>query len=75
VSEYESILEAIEATGLEPPYLCRGGACGQCETRVLACKGVLEHHDHYLTDEERVTGEKLMICMSRFRGRELVLDL
>ncbi len=75
VTGHESILEAIEATGLEPPYLCRGGACGQCETRVLACEGALEHHDHYLTDEERVTGEKLMICMSRFRGRELVLDL
>ncbi len=75
VGEHESILEAIEATGLEPPYLCRGGACGQCETPVLACQGVLEHNDHYLTDEERVTGEKLMICMSRFRGRELVLDL
>lgn len=75
VGEHESILEAIEATGLEPPYLCRGGVCGQCETRVLGCEGVLEHNDHYLTDEERVTGEKLMICMSRFRGRELVLDL
>lgn len=75
VGEHESILEAVEAVGLEPPYLCRGGACGQCETRVLACDGVLEHNDHYLTDEERVTGDKLMICMSRFRGRELVLDL
>ncbi len=40
VGEHESILEAIEAAGLEPPYLCRGGACGQCETRVLAsCTG------------------------------------
>lgn len=75
VGEHESILEAVEATGLEPPYLCRGGACGQCETRVLACDGVLEHNDHYLTDDERVSGDKLMICMSRFRGRELVLDL
>lgn len=75
VGEHESILEAVEAIGLEPPYLCRGGACGQCETRVLACDGVLEHNDHYLTDEERVSGDKLMICMSRFRGRELVLDL
>jgi hypothetical protein len=42
---------------------------------VLACDGVLEHNDHYLTDEERVTGQALMICMSRFRGRSLVLDL
>jgi len=75
VGEHESILEAVEAAGVEPPYLCRGGACGQCETRVLHHEGALEHHDHYLTAEERDAGKKLMICMSRFRGRELTLDL
>ena len=75
VGEHESILEAVEAAGLEPPYLCRGGACGQCETRVLASDGVIEHHDHHLTDAERASGEHLMICMSRFRGQALTLDL
>lgn len=75
VGAHESILEAVEASGVEPPYLCRGGACGQCETRVLHCEGVLEHNDHYLTTEERSAGRQLMICMSRFRGRELTLEL
>lgn len=75
VGEHESILEAVEATGAEPPYLCRGGVCGQCETRVLHFEGVLEHNDHFLTAEERHAGRKLMICMSRFRGRELTLEL
>jgi ferredoxin-NADP reductase len=75
VGEHESILEAVEAAGLNPPYLCRGGVCGQCETRVLSCDGVLDHNDHYLTEEERDAGKQLMICMSRFRGRELTLDL
>jgi ferredoxin-NADP reductase len=75
VGEHESILEAVEAAGVNPPYMCRGGACGQCETRVLSCDGVLDHNDHYLTEQEREAGQQLMICMSRFRGRELVLDL
>jgi len=75
VGEHESILEAVEAAGVDPPYLCRGGVCGQCETRVLSHDGVLDHNDHYLTDEERAAGQQLMICMSRFRGRELTLDL
>lgn len=75
VGERESLLEAIEAVGVEPPFLCRGGACGQCETRVLRADGELEHLDHYLDDDERRAGEKMMICMSRFQGRELVLDL
>jgi ferredoxin-NADP reductase len=75
VGEHESILEAVEAAGVNPPYLCRGGVCGQCETRVVSRDGVLDHNDHYLTAEERDAGQQLMICMSRFRGRELTLDL
>jgi ferredoxin-NADP reductase len=75
VGEHESALEAIEAAGVEPNYLCRGGVCGQCETDVLACDGTIEHNDHYLSAEEKASGRKMMICMSRFKGRELVLDL
>jgi ferredoxin-NADP reductase len=75
VGEHESMLEAIEAAGVEPNYLCRGGVCGQCETGVVSCDGTIEHNDHYLSPDERSAGGKVMICMSRFRGRELVLDL
>jgi ferredoxin-NADP reductase len=75
VGEHESILEAVEAAGVNPPYLCRGGVCGQCETRVVSHDGVLDHNDHYLTADEREAGKQLMICMSRFRGRRLTLDL
>lgn len=75
VGEHESLLEALEAAGVDAPYLCRGGACGQCETRVVTCDGSLVHNDHYLTPEDAAAGEKIMICVSRLKGRELVLDL
>lgn len=75
VGEHETLLEAIEAAGVDAPYLCRGGACGQCETRVLAADGTLLHADHYLTDGQKSRGETIMTCVSRLRGRELVLDL
>lgn len=75
VREDESILQALEEAGLDPPYLCRGGACGQCETAVLGCDGKILHHDHYLTDEEKRSGEKIMICVSRVKGAEITLDL
>jgi ferredoxin-NADP reductase len=74
VGPYQSMLEAIEAAGVEPPYLCRGGACGQCETRVLECDGTILHADHFLTQAEAASGEKVMPCVSRFKGRILVLD-
>lgn len=74
VAENQTMLEAIEAAGVDAPYLCRGGACGQCETRVLECDGTLLHEDHWLDEDERSSGEKVMPCVSRFRGRRLVLD-
>ena len=60
---------------VDAPYLCRGGACGQCETKVLAADGTLLHHDHYLSPAEKAGGQKIMTCVSRLAGRELVLDL
>jgi dimethylamine monooxygenase subunit B len=74
VGAHQSLLEAIEAAGVDAPYLCRGGACGQCETDVLACDGHILHNDHWLTDAQKAEGNKIMPCMSRFEGRLLVLD-
>lgn len=75
VGEHESILEAIERAGVQPNYLCRSGVCGECMTGVVACDGAIKHNDHFLSSGERSAGDKVMICMSRFQGRELVLDL
>ncbi|WP_296642682.1 PDR/VanB family oxidoreductase [Roseinatronobacter sp.] len=73
VGEHESLLEAMEREGVDAPYLCRGGACGQCETGVIAHDGTFQHHDHWLEDDER-DGSKIMPCVSRFEGTRLVLD-
>ncbi len=70
-----SMLEAIEAAGVEADYLCRGGVCGRCEVNVLESDGALLHHDHFLTDAEKASGKKIMPCVSRARCDRLVLDL
>jgi dimethylamine monooxygenase subunit B len=77
VGAHESLLEAVEAAGVDAPYLCRGGACGHCETAVLSCTGSLVHNDHYLSDEERASAKKIMLCVSRLEGvgATAVLDL
>ena len=74
VGTHQSLLEAIELAGVDAPYLCRGGACGQCETNVLACQGSILHNDHWLSDGEKASGTKIMPCVSRFEGQLLVLD-
>jgi dimethylamine monooxygenase subunit B len=74
VGTTQSLLEAMEAAGVDAPYLCRGGACGQCETNVLACDGTILHRDHWLTPDEHATGKKIMPCVSRFEGKSLTID-
>ncbi|MFC9977287.1 PDR/VanB family oxidoreductase [Spirillospora sp. NPDC127200] len=68
-----SVLETLRRGGLDVPSSCEEGICGTCETRVLA--GEPEHRDFLLTDEERAAGGSMMLCVSRSRGPELVLDL
>ncbi len=71
----QSLLEAIEAAGVEVPYLCRGGVCGFCRTGVVEVDGELVHNDHFLSDEEKASGNAIMPCVSRARCKNLVLDL
>ncbi len=75
VAPHQSILEALEANGVDAPYLCRGGACGQCETAVVSCEGEIEHNDHFLEPDDKASGRKIMICVSRIKGNAVTLDL
>ncbi|KOV92602.1 ferredoxin [Streptomyces sp. NRRL B-1140] len=68
-----SVLDAVRAAGVEVLYSCTEGTCGTCETDVL--DGEPDHRDSVLTDDERAAGETMMICVSRCRGKRLVLDL
>jgi ferredoxin-NADP reductase len=73
VAADQSLLEAIEIAGVDAPYLCRGGACGQCMTPVI--DGEPDHRDDVLTPEERASGAWIMTCVSRCKTPRLVLDL
>lgn len=68
-----SILKALEDAGYEVLNSCREGICGTCETPVIA--GEIEHRDQLLSEDERAAGDTMMICVSRCRGKRLVLGL
>ncbi|CAL9583771.1 Phenoxybenzoate dioxygenase subunit beta [Streptomyces sp. enrichment culture] len=68
-----SVLDAVRAAGVEVLYSCAEGTCGTCETDVL--EGTPDHRDSVLTEAERASGETMLICVSRCRGKRLVLDL
>ncbi|SFJ81298.1 PDR/VanB family oxidoreductase [Amycolatopsis sacchari] len=69
----QSILEAVREVVADVPSSCEDGYCGTCETRVL--EGVPDHHDDYLSDEERASNERMMICVGRAKTPLIVLDI
>ena len=68
-----SILDVLEAAGVQVLTSCREGTCGTCETDVLA--GTVDHRDSLLTPEEQAAGDTMLICVSRAACPKLVLDL
>jgi len=73
MSNGKSILGAVLELGIDAPYSCQEGLCGECETRVIT--GVPDHRDLYLTQAEKKAGDRIMICCSGSLTPELELDL
>lgn len=67
----QSILAALRASGVDTPSSCEAGTCGSCKTAL--CGGEADHRDFILDDDEQDSA--IMICVSRAKSAELVLDL
>ncbi|MBO0764804.1 MAG: oxidoreductase [Hyphomicrobiaceae bacterium] len=65
-----TILEALRGKGHVVPSSCESGTCGTCRTRLLG--GEADHRDLVLTDDEKASN--IMICVSRARSPELIID-
>jgi phthalate 4,5-dioxygenase reductase subunit len=66
-----SILEALRENGVATMSSCESGTCGTCKTRLIS--GKADHRDMVLMDEEK--DDYVMICVSRAKEGDLVLDL
>jgi phthalate 4,5-dioxygenase reductase subunit len=67
----KSILGALRECGHVLASSCESGTCGTCRTGLLA--GEADHRDMVLMPEEMAS--QIMICVSRAKSAELVLDL
>jgi len=67
----KSILATLREHGVNAPSSCESGTCGTCRTVLVA--GTADHRDMVLMPEEMDT--QIMICVSRAKSAELVLDL
>ncbi len=71
VAADQTILQALRGAGLRVPSSCESGTCGSCKTGLIA--GEVEHRDMVLSSEEKA--DHIMVCVSRAKSPELVLDL
>jgi ferredoxin-NADP reductase/DMSO/TMAO reductase YedYZ heme-binding membrane subunit len=55
VSAGDTVLEAAEGAGIDLPFECRSGVCGQCKTRLLRGQVTMETQDA-LTASDRARG-------------------
>lgn len=69
----QSILDVLIAEGLDPLYDCKRGECGVCAVDVVS--GEVDHRDYVLTDREKATNKVMHMCVSRCKGKTLVIDL
>lgn len=73
VPEGRTIIDVLVDAGIHVEHSCSEGICGTCETKVLA--GIPDHRDSVLTAQERAANQTMMVCCSRAKTPELVLDL
>lgn len=67
----QPILDVLRKAGHDVPYSCASGSCGSCRTRLIS--GDVDHRDFVLQEEEKA--DYIMVCVSRGRGGEVVVDL
>jgi ferredoxin-NADP reductase len=70
----ETMLDALEAAGIEMIFDCRRGECGLCALPILNVDGVVDHRDVFFSDAEKALNAKLCTCVSRVYGRAITLD-
>ena len=71
VSNKQTMISALRDNGYKISSSCESGTCGSCKISYLS--GVVEHRDLVLEPDERKN--KLMACVSRSTGDEILLDL
>ena len=63
-----TLLDALDAAGVQTLSDCRRGECGLCAMDVLAIDGEIDHRDVFLAEHEKHEGRRICACVSRAVG-------
>ena len=68
-----TLLDALDAAGIQTIWDCKRGECGLCAMDVLGVDGEIDHRDVFLSEHEKTSGRRICVCVSRAVGT-LTLD-
>ncbi|MDQ0039987.1 PDR/VanB family oxidoreductase [Variovorax boronicumulans] len=68
-----TLLDALDAAGVQTLSDCKRGECGLCAMDVLAVEGEVDHRDVFLSAHEKAATTRICACVSRAVGT-LTLD-
>ncbi|MCY1375767.1 Phenoxybenzoate dioxygenase subunit beta [compost metagenome] len=68
-----TLLDALDAAGVQTLSDCKRGECGLCAMDVLAVDGEVDHRDVFLSPHEKQASTRICACVSRAVGT-LTLD-
>lgn len=72
VPPHLTVIQVLAEQGVFAPVSCEQGICGTCLMRVL--EGIPDHHDVFLSPEEREANDCFTPCCSRSMTPLLVVD-
>jgi ferredoxin-NADP reductase len=69
-----SLLDMLEAHGVQALSDCRRGECGLCAIDIVSVQGMVDHRDVFFSPQQKQANHKLCACVSRVCGGGVVLD-
>jgi vanillate O-demethylase ferredoxin subunit len=69
-----SLLDALEAAGVDTLSDCRRGECGLCALDIVSLHGTVDHRDVFFSAHQKQQNQRLCACVSRICGGGVVLD-
>jgi vanillate O-demethylase ferredoxin subunit len=74
VPRNQTMLDALEAAGVDMISDCRRGECGLCAVKILQVEGTVDHRDVFFSESQKTTNAQLCTCVSRVVNGSITID-
>lgn len=71
VEEGQTLLDAAEDLGIDIPFDCRAGICGQCKTKLVKGRVVMDVQDALTADDRK---RRLVLACQARPVRDVIVD-